>query len=690
MHILLYTNHQLNILLFVNINLRFYRWDINVAEWERNFEKLIKFKEIHGHANPSALLPFLCPSSPFKNLISWTMRQNRYRKRNNNGRKGAATSSKNQTILTEEMESRLTELGYEWKGSSYTKWIEKLEELGKFKKQFGHLDITSVILEHKNGQGGVGSTKVTKKYLSLSRWLTDQRVRYHKWKKKDNNRTLNNSPRDSGDNVSFKGQEEKYKALEILGVSFEDVSTIKWNEMFFQLRKYNTQYGDCQVPQNYKPNPKLGRWVYNQRVLYKKLRCSTEKLPLRKGQEVDDDDETKSKKITPNEFFDNIDDVDEINKNLSLSDERIELLNTEGFVWNTSKVLKNQSKMESFQSFIEDLRYFRKIHGHTCVPPMYTKNKPLARWVSRVRVAFARKETENMKDLHLSSEEIQSLNELGFVWERKEADWWSTFYRFKNYHQTEKDVVSVHSASKKLRKWLNEQKDQERHFSLSDEKVAALDSLTILLDEQNVPYLSNNKRDLFKREKVRNWNEMFETLKSFHAEFGTSNVPQIYPSDPELGIWVTLQRERYQKKILSYSKSSVLSNKHVFDSIIYNKDNTNIKVSTLDVVNNCISDDELTTLNSLDFAWDTEALKWETCYHDLLSFKATHGHCEVPVWYGPNPNLGSWIFEQKQAYGLFLKNHPSNMSESRVELLEDAGVAWCCRKNNMKNDIKLR
>ena len=39
--------------------------------------------------------------------------------------------------------------------------------------------------------------------------------------------------------------------------------------MFQLLYQYKQQYGDCQVPQHYVEDPKLGAWMNTQRVAYK-------------------------------------------------------------------------------------------------------------------------------------------------------------------------------------------------------------------------------------------------------------------------------------------------------------------------------------------------------------------------------------------------------------------------------------
>ena len=45
----------------------------------------------------------------------------------------------------------------------------------------------------------------------------------------------------------------------------------RWENMFAKLEKYRQQHGDCLVPQHYKEDPSLGKWVSKQRRNYSKL-----------------------------------------------------------------------------------------------------------------------------------------------------------------------------------------------------------------------------------------------------------------------------------------------------------------------------------------------------------------------------------------------------------------------------------
>lgn len=52
------------------------------------------------------------------------------------------------------------------------------------------------------------------------------------------------------------------------------------------------------------------------------------------------------------------------------------------------------------------------------------------------------------------------------------------------------------------------------------------------------------------------WMLQFENLKAFKRKHGHCNVPQKFPQDPRLGIWVNKQRMEYKKR-LEKKKSSI-------------------------------------------------------------------------------------------------------------------------------------
>jgi len=60
------------------------------------------------------------------------------------------------------------------------------------------------------------------------------------------------------------------KQLESIGFVWSVNKQHHWSEMFQKLKQYREKYGDCLVQANFKENPKLGRWVSQQRHHYKR------------------------------------------------------------------------------------------------------------------------------------------------------------------------------------------------------------------------------------------------------------------------------------------------------------------------------------------------------------------------------------------------------------------------------------
>ena len=77
---------------------------------------------------------------------------------------------------------------------------------------------------------------------------------------------------------------ERFDRLEEIGFQWADATyKHKWTEMFKRLQAYQQENnGSCNVPHKYHLDPKLGNWVNNQRMLYKK---GVRKKRLKNGSE---------------------------------------------------------------------------------------------------------------------------------------------------------------------------------------------------------------------------------------------------------------------------------------------------------------------------------------------------------------------------------------------------------------------
>jgi hypothetical protein len=71
-----------------------------------------------------------------------------------------------------------------------------------------------------------------------------------------------------------------------------------------------------------------------------------------------------------------------------------------------------------------------------------------------------------------------------------------------------------------------------------------------------------------------------------------------------------------------------------------------------------------------------QAEKWMLKFEELVEYKKTHGHCQVPHSYKQSPTLARWTKRQRYQYKLFTDGKSSTMTEERVVSLEELGFVW--------------
>jgi Helicase associated domain len=91
----------------------------------------------------------------------------------------------------------------------------------------------------------------------------------------------------------------------------------------------------------------------------------------------------------------------------TLTDERVERLNSVGFVWS--------SHHTTFEERLDELRMFQQETGHCNVPSQYPPNQKLSTWVKCQRRQY-KLLMEGQKS-NMTDERIEILNKHGFVWE---------------------------------------------------------------------------------------------------------------------------------------------------------------------------------------------------------------------------------------------------------------------------------
>eukprot|EP00547_Thalassionema_nitzschioides_P016404 CAMPEP_0194231460 /NCGR_PEP_ID=MMETSP0158-20130606/199_1 /TAXON_ID=33649 /ORGANISM="Thalassionema nitzschioides, Strain L26-B" /LENGTH=388 /DNA_ID=CAMNT_0038964095 /DNA_START=149 /DNA_END=1312 /DNA_ORIENTATION=- len=131
---------------------------------------------------------------------------------------------------------RIVSATYKFRPYQEEKWKERFEDLLNFQKASGHCLVPHTYPENP----------------TLARWVKRQRYQYKLFQQKEPSSMT----------------QERIDLLHNVGFVWHSHEVV-WQERLSELMEYKKQTGDCLVPSNYRPNPKLATWVKCQRRQYK-------------------------------------------------------------------------------------------------------------------------------------------------------------------------------------------------------------------------------------------------------------------------------------------------------------------------------------------------------------------------------------------------------------------------------------
>ena len=92
-----------------------------------------------------------------------------------------------------------------------------------------------------------------------------------------------------------------------------------------------------------------------------------------------------------------------------------------------------------------------------------------------------------------------------------------------------------------------------------------------------------------------------------------------------------------------------------------------------------LSQDRINRLSGIGFTWilveKGPNVPWETCFDQLVRYKAKHGDCNVPSGQG---KLGTWVSKQRAAY------KADSLAQDRIERLDSIGFKWAFVEQSAK------
>ena len=212
--------------------------------------------------------------------------------------------------------------------------------------------------------------------------------------------------------------------------------------------------------------------------------------------------------------------------------------------------------------------------------------------------------------------------------------WNTMFERLKEYKQQHGDclVPSRYSEDPKLGIWVQGQRRAPP--SIDDKKTKErrdkLDSIGFVWSTR--PPFKSSKND-------KKWNDMFERLKAYRQQHGDCLVPRHYADDPELGFWVSNQRQ-YRVRLDSSQQGR---------------------------------------LESIGFVWMPRQKRWNDMFERLAAYRQQHGDCLVPLKYPDDPELGFWVNNQRQ--------NCAKLDTTQHERLESIGFVWSTKNRDKWDDM---
>jgi hypothetical protein len=247
----------------------------------------------------------------------------------------------------------------------------------------------------------------------------------------------------------------------------------------------------------------------------------------------------------------------------------------------------------------------KKVFGDCNVPKEWPENPKLGAWANTQR--------QDWKKGRLNKERTRRLEQLGFVWDLKNAKWEKMFSALVEYRDSHGDcnVPARWPENPQLGLWASN--IRRRKESLSDEKVRRLDELGFVW----------NASEAY-------WKDMFDALVEYREHHGNCLVPYRWPESPQLSVWVANLRAR--------------------------KEN--------------LSEEKICRLDELGFVWSVKEANWVEMFAFLVEYREAHGNCQVPARWQGNRKLATWVDVQRQA------RRKGTLREDRIKRLDEIGFVW--------------
>ncbi len=372
-----------------------------------------------------------------------------------------------------------------------------------------------------------------------------------------------------------------------------------------------------------------------------------------------------------------------------LVDEQIEKLDKLGFTWD--------SHLDNWQRNLQELIEYKAQYGSCNVPVGWEENPSLSRWVVTQRNRKSKKS--------LAEDRIQTLDEIGFVWDfqaqKTDETWMGWFAELQKYTESHGNPhVPRTYNNKKLASWvwiqrLRKDKPYGQASKLNDEQVKLLDDLGFYWDPHE-----------------ERWQEKFRELNSFRDQYGHCNVESKADNYKKLMQWVNIQRSQKSKGNLTAKRIELLESigfgwqgnindekwlsmyQELKDYYAEHAD-SNVPDSSKEYPKlakwvsamrsrrklDKLDDERIRLLDELNFSWKLrDRGEWEDNLDLILAFREKYGHTNIPLRFPENPKLARFVNQNRT------RRNKDELSQDRIDKLNAVGFIWSSTKSKIGDD----
>jgi hypothetical protein len=296
-----------------------------------------------------------------------------------------------------------------------------------------------------------------------------------------------------------------------------------WEMQLAKLKTYTRSNSDCNVPQGWAEDPRLGHWVGKQRMF---------KTALDRGEAGEGMTATRAAKL--------------------------EAL---GFAWELSAaaISKQNSQVKrndaAWEAQLAKLKAYRQSHGDCNVPASWAEDEKLGRWVRDQRTKkkmLDRGERSPGMTAARIAVRVVKLEELGFAWQPDQDAWEAQLAKLRQYTRKHGhcNVPQGWAEDPRLGNWIHTQRKRKKKLDrgepsqgMTAARVAQLETLGFAWELSLGAAWDDTA-----------WETQLAKLKAYKRRHGNCNVPQRWAEDPKLGGWVNMQR--CYKKALDRGEAS--------------------------------------------------------------------------------------------------------------------------------------